>query len=141
MVGLEKGLRRASAETADYFRLDHAELAKQERRAGCNFVIFREAIFGRAAFDDVADVNVGAAEAHCLDHLREQFSGAAHEGFALNILVAAGTLSNEDELRFRIPDAEDDLRTSLVQLATHAIWADICADSLEAVVCDAFLEE
>jgi hypothetical protein len=87
--------------------------------------MFREAIFGRAAFDDVADVNVGPTETHCLDHLREKFSGAADEWFALNVFVAARAFSYEDELRFWIADAEDDLCPSLVEFATHAIWADV----------------
>lgn len=141
LVGLEERLRGASAETADYFWLDHAELAEQKGRAGGNFVIFREAIFGRAAFDDIADVNVGTPEAHRLDHLREEFASAAHEWFALNVFVATGALSDEDELRFRIADAEDDLRASFVQFAAHTIWADVGADALEAVVFDALFEE
>src|SRR5487761_256955 len=77
LVGLEERLRRARAETADYFWLDHPELAKQKGRASGDFIAFGKAIFGRAAFDDVANVNVGAAEAHCLDHLGKQFAGAA----------------------------------------------------------------
>ena len=74
---------RSSCPGADHFRLDHVNLAHQKRRAGGDFVFFRQAIFRRAAFDHVADVNVFAAQAHGFDHVRKEFSGAADEGFAL----------------------------------------------------------
>jgi hypothetical protein len=73
--------------------------------------------------------------------LREQFAGAAYERLALNVLVAAGALTDENELRFRIADTEDDLCASFVQFATRAIRADVFADALQAVIFDAFVEE
>ena len=87
--GLQQRLRGAAAEGADHFGADRGELAHQERRAGGDFVLFGQAIFGRAAFHDVADVDIFAAQAHGFDHLREQFAGAADERLALHVFVAA----------------------------------------------------
>src|SRR5271170_2032547 len=39
--GLQQGLRRATPEGANHFGLDAAELTKQERRAGGDFVLLR----------------------------------------------------------------------------------------------------
>ena len=100
-------------------------------RAGGDFVLFRQAIFGRAAFDDVADVNVFAAQAHRFDHLREKFSGAAYERLALHVFVVAGAFADEHELRFRIAHAEDDIVARLVQFAARAL-AEIGADVVRA---------
>src|ERR1019366_2231506 len=141
LSGLQHGLRRASAEAADYLGLNHAELAKQIRRACCDLVRFRQAIFGWAAFDDVADVNVRAAKAHRLDHLREKFSGAADERFALSVFVAARAFADKDELGFRIAYAEDDVRAGLVQLAAGAIRADVGANAVESVALDALFKQ
>src|ERR1700691_1800231 len=100
--GLEKGLRGATAEAADYFRLDHGELAHEKGRAGDDFVLFRQAVFRGAALHHIADIDILAAQAHGLDHLSEQFSGATDEWLALKIFVAPGALANENKLRFGI---------------------------------------
>src|SRR5579863_9040042 len=139
--GLEHRLRGATAEATNHPGLDHAELANEIGRAGCDFVLFRQAIFGRTAFHDVADVNIRTAKAHRLDHLREEFPGAADEGLALLVFVAAGTFTDENELRLRIADAEDDVGASLVEFAARAVGADVGADALEGIAFDAFVEK
>ena len=60
--------------------MDGIDLAHQEGGAGGDFVSLGHAIFWRAAFDYVADVDVFALQAHCFDHLGEKFAGAAYEG-------------------------------------------------------------
>ncbi len=89
-----------------------------------------QAIFRRAAFHDVADVHVFAAQAHCFDHLREKFSGAADEWLALHVFVMAGAFTDEDEFGFRIAHAEDDFVARLVQAAARAL-AEIGANVVE----------
>ena len=135
--GVEERLRGAGTEAADDFGRDHIELADQIWRAGGDLILFGKAIFGRAAFDDVADVDVGALEAHGFDHLREKFAGAADEWLALFVFVAAGAFADEDELRFRIADTEDDVGAGLVKFAASAIGTNISADAVERVVFDA----
>src|SRR5580658_3677571 len=93
----QKGLRRAASQAANYFRPDHVNLAEKKRRAGRDFILFRKAIFRRAAFHHVADVNIFAAQAHGFDHLREQFSCTADERLAFDIFVVAGTFAHEDQ--------------------------------------------
>src|SRR6202050_5853369 len=125
--GLKHRLGRAAAEGTDYFRRDDAKLAEKIRRAGGDFVFFREAIFGRAAFDDVADVAVGALPAHGFDNRRQKLSGAAHERLALFVFVAAGAFADENQRGFRIADAEDDILARFVPLAERAVRADVLA--------------
>ena len=67
------------------------------------------AIAGRAALQDVADVDVAAAEAHRLDHLGQELAGGADERLAGAILVGAGRLADEDERRVGVADAVDDV--------------------------------
>ena len=139
--GLQQRLRRASTEGADHFGTDHVELAHQERRARGDFVLFRQAIFGRAAFHHVADVDISALESHGFDHLREQFAGAADEWLALNIFIVARAFADEDEIGFRIAHTEHELGAALVQLAARAIVADGFLDELQRIVLDAFFEQ
>ena len=131
----QQRLRRRNCPGTDHFRLDYVELAQQGRRAGGDFVFFREAIFRRAAFHHVADVNVVAAQAHGFDHLREQFSRAADEGLALTIFIVAGAFADENQIGFRVADAEDDVAAPFVEFAARAI-ADVGADAVERVVFD-----
>jgi hypothetical protein len=134
-IGFEKRLGGAGAETDDYFWRDGVELAEQERRAGLDFVGFRQAIFRRAAFYDVADVDVLALQAHGFDHLGQQFSGAAYERESLGIFVAARAFANEDQLGFWVAVTEDDFIARGVELAAGA-FAEVFADFQEGVVGD-----
>src|ERR1700735_3226007 len=118
---LQKRLRSATPEAANYFRPDYINLPEEKRRASCDFVFFRQAVFRRAAFHYVADVNVFSAQSHRLDHLRKKFSSAAHERLAFNIFIAARPFADENQLRFHAADSENDIRAALVQLAASAI--------------------
>jgi hypothetical protein len=107
-VRRENGLRGGASEADDYFWRDGINLAQEEWRTLLDFVSFRRAIFRRAAFDDVADVNVLALQAHRFNHLRQKFSSAANEGKALHVFIVAGAFADENELGFGIAVAEDD---------------------------------
>jgi hypothetical protein len=129
-------LRRAASQAANYFRPDHVNLAEKKRRAGRDFILFRKAIFRRAAFHHVADVNIFAAQAHGFDHLREQFSCTADERLAFDIFVVAGTFAHEDQFRFHAADAENNMGAGFVQFAARAI-ANGFSYELKRVACDA----
>ena len=131
-----KRLRGAASEADDHFGLDGRELAQQKRHAGGDFVFFRRAIFRRAALHHVGDVDVVALQAHGLDHLRQQLSGAADKGNALHVFVVPGPFADEDQLGVRIAHAEDDLVAVAVQLAARAV-AQVGGDALERVAFDA----
>ena len=135
-IGVEQHLSGGGAEADDYFGADGVELADQEWRAGGDFVALGEAIFGRAAFDYVADVDVFALQAHGFDHLRKKLARAADERKALNVFVVAGAFADEDQLGFGIAIAEDDFIALLVEFAARA-FTQIGADFFESVVFDA----
>jgi len=126
-VGLQQCLKRGGTEADDHFGFDRIELAKQKRRTGRDFIRFGLTITGRTAFDDIADVNVGALQTHGFDHLREKFAGAADERKALGVFIGAGALADENELGFRAAVAEDDFVSRAVQLAAGA-FAKVVAD-------------
>jgi hypothetical protein len=126
-------LRGATSQGANYFRPDDVNLAKEKRRACGDFVFFRKAIFGRAAFHYIADVNIFAAQAHGFNHLREQFSRAANERLAFDIFVVAGAFADEDKFRFHAAYSENNVGARLVQFAARAI-TDGFANELKCVV-------
>jgi hypothetical protein len=128
-------LGRAASEAANHFRANHINLPKKKWRASCDFIFLRQAVLGRAAFHHVADVNILAAQAHGLDHLRKQFSRASHEGLAFDVFIAAGALADENQLRFHAAHSENDIRAAFVQLAASAI-ANGFSDETESVAFD-----
>jgi hypothetical protein len=62
-------MRGELAQCHDHARLNDGDLLAQELFAGLDLVGLRVAILRRTAFDDVADVDLGAFVAHGLDHL------------------------------------------------------------------------
>src|SRR5262245_21781724 len=115
----EQALRRNAAERQDDLGLEHCELRLEIRRAGGELVGLGVAIAGRPAHDGVADVDLVARQLHfaCLEHLREELARAPDERKPLRILVGAGTLADDHELRPSTPAAEDDGRAPLAELA------------------------
>src|SRR4029077_7887625 len=97
LIGGEQSLGRTCAEAANHFRLNGSELSQEKWRADGNFVFVGEAIFGRAAFHDVADVDVLSPQRHSFDHLGEEFSRAADERLALNVFIVPGAFADEDQ--------------------------------------------
>src|SRR5215472_8608434 len=119
-IGFQERLGRDRSEANNDFGRDDVELAQKKGRAGADFVFFGRAILWRAAFDDVADVNVFALQAHGFDHLREKFSGATNKRESLGIFVGARTFSHENEFGFCVSVAEDNCVAMLVKLAARA---------------------
>ena len=66
--------------------------------AGLDLVRLRVAVPGRAAFDDVRDVDVLPAHADPLEQLLQQLPGLSDERDALLVLVEAGRLTDEHEV-------------------------------------------
>src|SRR5580698_4314492 len=75
--------------------LDRGDLPHQKWGTRFTLIALGSAISGRTAFHDICNVNVFAAYSHCLDHVVEELTGAAHEGLALSVFVGTGTFSNE----------------------------------------------
>src|SRR5688572_5858811 len=132
---LEQRLGGELAERHDHARLDDVDLPEQVGLALLHFVGFRIAIAGRPALDDVGDVDLIARQADGLDDLGQQLPGTAHEGLAPLVFFLARRLTDEHQPRFRVADAEDDLRSAhRAQLATTTVWTDIGFDDVERVV-------
>ena len=131
LIGGEQRLSRTCAEAANHFWLDGGKLAQQERGADADFVLVGQAIFGRAAFHHVADVNILAAERHRFDHLGEKFSRAAYKRLALHVFIVAGAFADENQLGFGIANAEYELRAAFVQAAARA-FAEVGANVVES---------
>ena len=114
---------------------------KQIGRAGGDFVFFREAIFGRAAFDDIADVDVGAAQAHGFDHLREEFSGTADERLALQSSSRPGPSPTKTSCAFGLPTPKTIWVRALWSLQRVQFGPMSSTDARKSIVFDVLLEK
>ncbi|EAU63483.1 hypothetical protein STIAU_7007 [Stigmatella aurantiaca DW4/3-1] len=114
----------------DDLGLDGQQLRAKERLARGNLVGLRVPVARRPAFHHVADVDLVPAEAHRLDHLRQQLSRRADKGHTLDILVFPGPFPHEDEVRARVAHPEDDVLAPRAQLAAPAV-AQLAADLIQ----------
>ena len=105
----EQRLRRRPAETDQDVGIGKLDLAQHERQADLRFLRGRRAVAGRPPGHDVGDVDARAVEADGGQHAVEQFAGAADEGQALDVFVAAGRLADEHHPRLRIAVGEHQL--------------------------------
>ena len=129
----QQRLRAELAERDDHLRLDDVDLPEEERLAGLDFVRLGIPVLGRAALDDVGDVDVLALERDGFDDLRQELPRAADERKALLIFVASRSFADEHQVGFGVADAEHDLRApQRMELAAGAV-ADIGADGREAL--------
>ena len=126
----QDGVDGGRAQATDQTGLDGFELPKKEGRAGFDFVLLRRAISGRAALDDVADVNLFAFHADRLDHAVQKLAGAAHKRQALLVFVGARPFSNKHQFSVRIPFAKNYGLAAAGELAAPAI-AQVLADLLQ----------
>jgi hypothetical protein len=132
-VCFENGLRGGAAQADDYFGGDGVNLAQQEWRALADFIFFWSAIFRRAAFHDVADVDIISLQAHGFDHLRQKFSGTANERESLHVFVVTRTFAYEHKFGFGIAIAENYFVARLMKLAARA-FAEIGSNLQEGIV-------
>ena len=104
-------------------------LLAQPGGAGLDLFWARVAVAGRAALEDVGDVDALARDAGAVEHLVEQLAGCAHEGLALEVLVLAGALAYEHDVGMGIAHPEDEVGARGGQGALGAARAlplDIC---------------
>lgn len=76
-------------------RPDQRKLPPQVRQAGLSLVVGGIAVAGRAAFDNVGDVQLVPRHADGGKHAVEQLAGRPDKRPALKVLLAARTLANE----------------------------------------------
>ena len=97
------------AERADDLGPDDLDLPEQVRAAGLDLLRLRVAVVGRAALEDVGDVDLLARHADGREQLLEQLAGLAYERPALLVLVVAGRLSHEHQVGAGVSLAEHGL--------------------------------
>ena len=93
----EDSLRRGAAEEHENGGRQQLDLAGEKRGACLDLLRRRRAIARRAPIDRVGDVDVVLGKPDRRQHAVEQLSGAADEGLALQVLVAARSLSDQHD--------------------------------------------
>ena len=78
-------------------------------------------VVGRAAFEDICDKAVVSHEADLGEELVEQLPRPPDERLSLLILVEAGRLADEHQVRVGVPVPEDDRRPTVRERALPAV--------------------
>ncbi len=127
----QQGMGRKGSEGADHPRADRLELPDQKGFAGGDLLRLRIPVPGRAALQDVADVDLLPFQPHRVDDLRQQLPGAADERPSLRVLIRARRLADKDQFRMGIPLAEDETVTETAEGTAPAV-AELRPDRLQA---------
>src|SRR5262249_39655175 len=94
----------------DHLRLDQLDLLEEPRLALVLLLRQRVAVSRRPALERVRDVDVGARQADAGEELVEELAGLPDEWNALLVLVKAGRLADEHQLRAGRAVREDAVR-------------------------------
>src|SRR6059058_3746512 len=104
-VAPEERLSRSRAEADQNARLDHVELGLQPGPAGRDLRPVRLLVDASLAarlplevLDDVGDVDLAPVDASVLERLVEELSGRPDERLALQVLLVARLLADEDDV-------------------------------------------
>ena len=96
------------------------QLPVEVRLAGCDLGGERVAVAGRPALEHRREVRVVEREADGSEQPLEELPRATGERPPVAVLVEPRRLAHEDEVRVRVPLAEDDLRAALGERAADA---------------------
>src|SRR5579863_3190075 len=121
----EQCFRRNCTERDKCFRFDGGDLPHQKWRASLALLTLRRPVSRRTAFDNVRNVNIFSPQAHSLDHVIEQLSGAPHERLTLHVFIRAGSFADKHEISFWIAHAEHDLLAALFMQDTARAVAEV----------------
>src|SRR5439155_23388183 len=92
----------------------------------------RSAVAGRAAFYDVADIDVLALDADRLEHSVQELACPPHKRESLLIFIGAGPFAHENKLRARAALTKDDRLAARRQAAALAV-AQVRANLLQGL--------
>ena len=95
------------AESCDHPRLDQVDLALEIGPTGIDLLRLRVPVPRRPALQDIRDEDVLPLQPDPLQQLREEAAGPADEREALAILLGAGGLAHEHQVRVRVAGSED----------------------------------
>src|SRR5439155_12839560 len=97
-----------------------------------DFVALRSAVAGRAAFYDVADIDVLALDADRLEHSVQELACPPHKRESLLVLIGAGPFAHENKLRLRAALTKDNRLAACRQAAAMAV-AQVRANLLQGL--------
>ena len=124
-VRVDDPLCRDPAEADDDLRTDQPDLLAQPEDARILLLRLRIAVLRRAAFDHVADIDIAPArQADRVEVFVQKLAASADERLAAQILLLAGSLADEHDLRIRHAHAEHEIRARFTQSAArtgHAV--------------------
>src|SRR3989338_3520055 len=113
---------RGLAQRDDEPGLYQFDLAFEIWQTGRDLVRLRRAVIGRAAFDDVGDIDIlPAPEFDRQQHVVEQLARLPDERLALRIFIRPRPFTDEQPLGLLVTHAEYRLRATGAQLAGGAI--------------------
>ena len=121
-VHAQQRIRGDLAQRHDQLGLYQVNLAFEIRKTLRDLICCRRAIFRRAAFDNVGDINILAAfqfDRH--QHAVQQLARLPHEWFTLRILIRPGPFADEEPVGLLVAHAKHRLRASGAQLAGGAV--------------------
>ena len=125
--GPQQALERRRTQGDDHLGTNKRELAPQEWLAGTHFVTFGRAISGRAALDDVRDINVFAFHTNCDDDLVKQLTRTSNEWAPGGVLFSSRTFTHKHQSCLRVALTEYDCLAMLGKSAKAAV-SDILPD-------------
>ena len=126
----EQGMRRNAPEGADDPRADRLDLPDQKRFTGRNLLRQRIPVPGRAALQDVADIDILPLQSHRGNDLREQLPCATDKRPSLGVFVRPRRLADKDQLRPGISLAEDEPVTESAERTAPAV-AKLCNNRIQ----------
>ncbi len=94
---MENVLSGGVAEQNQHVGSVELDLPGEERRAGLDLFRRGRTVTGRPPIDGIGDVNLVFGQPDSVKHTIEQFPGAADEGLALQIFVAARRFADQHE--------------------------------------------
>lgn len=109
---LQQGLRREGPEGHKQPRLYQGDLTDEVGLTVGDLILFGVAVIGGTAFNDIGDVDVLALHANRLDNSRQQLTGPSNERLPLEIFIPPRRLADKHQLRMRIADTKDDMRSA-----------------------------
>src|SRR5450759_5001817 len=131
---IEQPACREVAERGDDLGVDEPNLLREERRARRDLDRDGVAVVRRPALEHVGDVDLRACQADRGEQLVKELPCRADEGLALQVLVLAGSLADEHELRIRVTDTEDEPGPRVAQRAAMAV-ADVLGERRKVWAC------
>src|SRR5258708_2518195 len=126
-------VHRVAPEGHHDLRLERREVPLEPDVAGRDLLGERVAVLGRAVAHDVRDEDLAAVQADAGEQLVEEMAGGADERAALDVLVVAGGLAEEEDAGLGAALARDGLFRAPVERAGRA-GADLVGESGEGVL-------